>query len=49
MLPASSLCLAVPIVPPTGWDRGEGQAQQEEAARRLKDFVIDASVPETSE
>jgi beta-glucosidase len=48
VLPASSLCLAVPIVPPSAWDRGDAREQQEEAARRLKDFVTEPSVPEDS-
>jgi hypothetical protein len=49
VLPASSLCLAVPIVPPSLWDGLGAREQKEEAARHLKDFVTDASVPETSE
>jgi hypothetical protein len=48
VLPASSLCLIVPIVPPSMWDRPHAREQQEEAARHLKGFVTEAAVPETS-
>ena len=46
VLPASSLCLSVPIVPPTHWDRGFAREQQEEAARHLKGFVTEPANPE---
>jgi hypothetical protein len=47
VLPASSLCLAVPIVPPSQWDRAFVREQQEDAARRLKGFVTETAVPES--
>jgi beta-glucosidase/6-phospho-beta-glucosidase/beta-galactosidase len=49
VLPASSLCLIVPIVPPSQWDRTGAREQQEEAARHLKSFVTEAATPETSQ
>ncbi len=47
VLPASSLCLIVPIVPPSHANRSLAREQQEDAGRRLKAFVTEASVPET--
>jgi beta-glucosidase len=49
VLPASSLCLSVPIVPPSQWDRAYAREQQEEAARHLKGFVTEAANPEAGE
>jgi beta-glucosidase len=46
ILPASSLCLIVPVVPPSHADRGHAREQQEEAGRRLKLFVTEAANPE---
>ncbi len=48
VLPASSMCLVVPIVPPSRADRAYVQEQQDEAAHRLKGFVTEAANPETS-
>ncbi|HEV2865995.1 MAG TPA: family 1 glycosylhydrolase [Allosphingosinicella sp.] len=39
LLPASSLCLIVPIVPPSRAEGGRAREQKREAARRLKPFV----------
>jgi beta-glucosidase len=39
VLPASSLCLVVPIVPPSHWDRIDAREQQEEASRRMLRFA----------
>ena len=39
ILPASSMCLVVPIVPPDNWDRKYAQDQKAEAAGRLPHFV----------
>lgn len=47
ILPASSLCLTVPIVAPSNTTRAFAREQQEDAARRLKSFVTEASNPET--
>jgi hypothetical protein len=49
VLPASSLCLSVPIVPPSHTDRPFAVEQKEEAARHLKGFVSEAANPETAE
>jgi beta-glucosidase/6-phospho-beta-glucosidase/beta-galactosidase len=46
ILPASSHCLIVPIVPPSHAGRGHAREQQEEAARHLKLFVTEAANPE---
>jgi len=46
LLPASSLCLSVPIVPPSHTERGHAREQREDAARRLKGFVTEAANPE---
>jgi hypothetical protein len=46
VLPASSLCLTVPIVPPQHAERLYVHEQQEDASRRLKDFVTEESQPE---
>jgi beta-glucosidase len=46
LLPASSLCLSVPVVPPSRSERGHAREQREDAARRLKGFVTEASNPE---
>ena len=43
ILPASSLCLVVPIVPPSHAGDAHAQEQRQEAARRLKSFVADAN------
>jgi beta-glucosidase len=47
VLPASSLCLVVPVVAPSHSERGHAREQQQEAARRLKSFVTEAPNPET--
>jgi hypothetical protein len=39
VLPASSLCLVVPVVPPTNAGRAYDLEQQAEAARRLREHV----------
>jgi beta-glucosidase len=46
VLPASSLCLTVPIVSPQHAERMYAREQQQDAARRLKDFVTEESQPE---
>jgi len=46
ILPASSHCLIVPVVPPSHADRGHTREQKEEAAKRLKGFVTEAANPE---
>jgi hypothetical protein len=46
VLPASSLCLTVPIVPPQHADRQYVHEQQEDAARRLRDIATESSQPE---
>ena len=46
LLPASSLCLSVPVVPPSHSERGHAREQREDAAKRLKGFVTEASNPE---
>ncbi|HLL29575.1 MAG TPA: hypothetical protein VK403_01135, partial [Allosphingosinicella sp.] len=48
VLPASSHCLVVPIVAPSHADRAYAREQQEEAARRIKDFVTEGANPETA-
>ena len=48
VLPASSMCLVVPIVPPSHADRVYAQEQQDEAAHRLKGFVTEPANPETN-
>jgi hypothetical protein len=40
MLPASSHCLVVPVVPPGHFERNYARERQQEAARRLRPFVI---------
>ena len=47
VLPASSMCLVVPIVPPSHADRGHAREQKQEAAQRLRHFVTEAANPET--
>lgn len=42
VLPAQSLCLAVPIVPPSHWNRQDAREQQAEAAARLR---VEPSIP----
>src|SRR3712207_9528783 len=46
VLPASSLCLVVPIVPPSHTERIDAREQQEMAKRRLREFVTEGSAPE---
>jgi len=46
VLPASSMCLVVPIVPPSRADRVYAREQQEEAARRLRVVPTEASSSE---
>ena len=41
VLPASSLCLVVPIVPPSHYDLAHAREQEEEARRRLQTEEID--------
>jgi hypothetical protein len=49
ILPAQSLCLVVPVVPPTHVDHAYARERQEEAARRLRPFLVrdegDADAP----
>jgi hypothetical protein len=40
ILPAQSLCLVVPVVPPSHVDRLYARERQEEAARRLRPFLV---------
>src|SRR5687767_15997615 len=49
VLPASSLCLVVPIVPPAHTDRPFAQEQKAEAAKHLKEFVTEPANPEVGE
>jgi hypothetical protein len=49
VLPASSLCLTVPIVAPSHAERIYAREQQDDAARRLKGFVTEGDNPETEE
>jgi beta-glucosidase len=46
ILPASSLCLIVPVVPPARADSPQAREQQHQAARRLTSFATEASEPE---
>jgi beta-glucosidase/6-phospho-beta-glucosidase/beta-galactosidase len=46
ILPASSLCLIVPVVPPSRTDRPHAREQQRQAARRLTALSTEASEPE---
>ena len=46
VLPASSLCLVVPIVSPADSDRHYAREQQELAKRRLRQFVTEGTAPE---
>jgi beta-glucosidase len=46
ILPASSLCLVVPVVPPSHADRGHAREQRKEAATRLKPFITESGDPE---
>jgi beta-glucosidase/6-phospho-beta-glucosidase/beta-galactosidase len=41
VLPASSLCLVVPIVPPSHYDMAHAREQEEQARRRLQTEEID--------
>ena len=47
VLPASSLCLVVPIVPPSHADRIHAREQQTLARHRLHDAGTEATTPET--
>jgi beta-glucosidase len=49
VLPASSLCLTVPIVTPQHSERMYVREQQQDAARRLSHFVTEPGNPETGE
>jgi len=49
VLPASSLCLTVPIVAPNNADRGFVKEQQDDAARRMREAVTEPANPETAE
>jgi beta-glucosidase/6-phospho-beta-glucosidase/beta-galactosidase len=40
LLPAQSLCLVVPVVPPTHFDHEYARERQQEAARRLRPFLV---------
>jgi beta-glucosidase/6-phospho-beta-glucosidase/beta-galactosidase len=42
MLPASSHCLVVPVVPPGHHERNYARERQQDAARRLRPFVVGA-------
>ncbi|MBV9884515.1 MAG: family 1 glycosylhydrolase [Sphingomonadaceae bacterium] len=46
LLPASSLCLSVPVVSPSQADRGHARDQREEAKKHLRGFVTEQSNPE---
>src|SRR3546814_9198070 len=46
VLPAQSLCLAVPIVPPSHWDRIDAREQEAEAADRLRHEPPEQSMQE---
>src|SRR3546814_825109 len=46
VLPAQSLCLAVPIVPPSHWDRIDARGQEAEAADRLRHEPPEQSMQE---
>jgi beta-glucosidase len=46
ILPASSLCLVVPVVPPSHSDRRHAREQKQEAALRLRSFVAEGPSPE---
>ena len=46
ILPASSLCLVVPVVPPSHSDRRHAREQKQDAARRLRSFVTEGPNPE---
>jgi hypothetical protein len=48
VLPASSLCLAVPIVPPSQWGTEVEKEQQEDVAEHDRGPPTEASTPETS-
>jgi beta-glucosidase len=49
VLPASSLCLSVPLVSPAQSERPFVREQQEEAAKHLKGFVTEPANPEAGE
>ena len=46
LLPASSLCLVVPVVPPSRAESGHAREQREAAAEHLDDVSTEASSPE---
>ena len=46
ILPASSLCLIVPVVPPSNGEPGHPREQQRQASRRLKSFVSEEAAAE---
>ena len=46
ILPASSLCLVVPVAPPPHADSGHPREQQRHASRRLKSFVSEEAAAE---
>jgi hypothetical protein len=46
LLPAFSLCLTVPVVPPSRAERGHARDQIEEAARRMRGGASEVSEPE---
>jgi beta-glucosidase len=48
VLPASSLCLAVPIVPPSQWGSAAEKEQQADAAQHDRGPSTEQSVPESS-
>ncbi len=48
VLPASSLCLVVPIVPPSHYHLAHQREQEEEARRRLKKEQVDPGAREQS-
>ena len=49
VLPASSLCLVVPIIPPSHYDMQEAREQEEEARKRLKTEEIDVADANTTQ
>ena len=49
MLPASSLCLVVPIVPPSHYDLAHSREQEEKARQRLATEEVDIGNSNTSQ
>jgi beta-glucosidase len=47
VLPASSLCLIVPVVPPSHYGRADAVEQETEARERMRHTETEAAAPET--